>query len=73
MAKTTSGQSDRQRHEELMKSLQVGSSFFLENVLPQDCNYIRRLGYKLGYKLAIRLVTQDEIYGTEGTRVLRRA
>jgi hypothetical protein len=66
-----SGKSDREQHEKLLKALQPGQSFFLENVTPIDCIYIRRLGYKLGLKLAMRAVTQDEIFGTAGTRVMR--
>lgn len=68
---TTSGKSDREQHKELLKNLQIGQSFFLNDVDPIDCGYIRNMGYRLGIKLAMRSVTRDEIFGTAGTRVMR--
>lgn len=61
----------REKHEQLLAQLPVGSSFFLPDVLPKHCSYIRKLGYKLNIKLAIRYVEADEIYGKTGTRVKR--
>lgn len=66
-----SGLSDKQKHEELLQKMEVGESFFLPGVLPQNCGYIRKLGYKLKLRLSIRFVEQDTIYGTHGTRVMR--
>lgn len=62
---------DREKHEKLLAGLDVGKSFFLPDVLPKHCSYIRKLGYKLGLKLAIRYVERDEIYGVMGTRIKR--
>lgn len=62
---------DRQRHEELLRQMKPGTSFFLQDVLPKHCGYLRRLAYKLGIRLSIRYVDQDEIYGHAGTRVMR--
>lgn len=62
---------EREKHEKLLAGLPVGSSFFLQDTLPKHCMYIRKLGYKLGFKLAMRFVECDEIYGKMGTRVKR--
>lgn len=62
---------DREKHEKLLAGLPVGSSFFLPGVLPKHCGYIRKLGYKLHIRLAIRFVVKDEIYGVMGTRIKR--
>lgn len=62
---------DREKHEKLLAGLPVGSSFFLPGVLPKQCGYIRKLGYRLKVKLSIRYVESDEIYGTMGTRIKR--
>ncbi|QJI52293.1 hypothetical protein [Cronobacter phage JC01] len=75
-AKTTMTISDispetRQKHEELLARLAIGDSFFLENVLPKHCTYLRKLGYKLNLRLAFRFVERDEIYGKTGTRIKR--
>lgn len=67
----TSGLSDRELHQQQMSKMEVGHSFFLEGVLPSDCAYIRKLGYKLGFRLSIRYVAVDEIFGKHGTRVKR--
>lgn len=57
-------------NEDTLKRIQVGQSFFVE-CQPSSLNNVRRLAYKLGMKVAIRKVHQDEIYGTPGTRVFR--
>lgn len=62
---------DREKHEKLLAGLPVGSSFFLPGVLPKQCGYIRKLGYRLNVRLSIRYVEADEIYGTMGTRIKR--
>lgn len=62
---------DREKHEKLLAGLPVGSSFFLPGVLPKQCGYIRKLGYRLNIRLSIRYVETDEIYGTMGTRIKR--
>lgn len=62
---------DREKHEKLLAGLPVGSSFFLPGVLPKQCGYIRKLGYRLNVRLSIRYVESDEIYGTMGTRIKR--
>lgn len=62
---------EREKHEQLLAGLPVGSSFFLPGVLPKQCGYIRKLGYKLKIKLSIRYIEMDEIYGKMGTRIKR--
>lgn len=62
---------EREKHEKLLAGLPVGNSFFLPGVLPKHCDYIRKLGYKLNIRLAIRYVEMDEIYGKMGTRIKR--
>lgn len=59
------------QHEKLMSALKPGESFFVE-AKPEDLVYVRKLGYKLGIKLSIRFVVMDEIYGTSGSRVIRK-
>lgn len=62
---------DREKHKKLLAGLPVGNSFFLPGVLPKHCDYIRKLGYQIKIRLAIRYVEKDEIYGTMGTRIKR--
>lgn len=61
-----------EKHLQLLSNMKPGDSFFLEGVRPGQLGYIRRLGYKLKYKLTIRFVVEDSIYGTSGTRVMRQ-
>lgn len=62
-----------EQHKKLLSAMKVGESFFVEGRRPDDLSYVRRLGYQLGYKLAIRWVLRDQIYGRMGSRVKRVA
>lgn len=59
------------QHKQLLAAMKVGDSFFVNGRRPQDLGYVRRLGYNLGFKLAIRWVLRDPIYGRMGCRVKR--
>lgn len=61
----------RDKHEELLKLMTPGMSFFVE-ARPCELGYVRKMGYRLGLKLSIRAVAEDEIYGVEGSRVILR-
>ena len=58
-------------HKRLLGAMAVGESFFVSGKRPADLGYVRRLGYQLGYKLAIRWVLRDPIFGRMGSRVMR--
>lgn len=62
-----------EQHKKLLNAMKVGDSFFVDGRRPVDLSYVRRLGYQLGYKLAIRWVLRDQIYGRMGSRVKRVA
>lgn len=61
----------RDLHKKLMAKMAIGDSFFVKGIRPEDLRYIRSLGYTLSFKLSIRHVTYDQIYGTSGSRVVR--
>lgn len=62
---------DKATHEKALMGMQVGDSFFVGGAKPSDLKGLRRMAYRLGVRISIRWVLQDEIYGESGTRVFR--
>ena len=60
-----------EKHRELLKKMNVGDSFFVAGRTPSQLDYVRRLGYAVGYRLSIRHVRNDPIYGKACCRIQR--
>lgn len=70
---TTLQPSNMDSLDQALAAMEVGSSFFVEGKTPGQLDMIRRRGYRLGIKLEIRAIKDDEIYrGKTGSRIWHR-
>jgi hypothetical protein len=62
-----------QAHVEAILAMKIGSSAFVPDATSDQLEFLRKPVKEAGAVIEIIQVTQDEIYGTPGVRLFRRA